>query len=93
MQRLCRGKKRNDQVCKNTAMKKRIYRPRTKQITRADYLVRACDYAHHSGRLSDDQVKEARLYHWTARQAGTALGVSASMVAQIRQGYKYGHVI
>ena len=74
-------------------MKKRIQRPRAQKITRADYLVRACDYAHHSGRLSDDQVKEARLYHWTAKQAGTALGVSASMIAQIRQGYKYGHVI
>ena len=74
-------------------MKKRIHRPRSQQIARSDYLVRACEYAHHSGRLSDDQVNQARMYHWTAKQAGAALGVSASMIAKIRQGYKYGHVI
>lgn len=74
-------------------MPRGVWKGRGNYLPRDEYLTRTYEFARRGhGRLTDDQVRLARSYHWTAREAAEALGVHYRTVEKIRARVIYVHV-
>lgn len=74
-------------------MPRGVWKGRGNYLPRDEYLTRTYEFARRGhGRLTDDQVRLARSYHWTAREAAEALGVHYRSVEKIRSRAIHVHV-